>query len=439
MASSPDTPGPDTFEAPPPPAGHGRKFVLRSLATYGTSGTTSALQLVNVLIVSRTLGATGRGEVAFLATVAYLSAQFASLGIQQANSNIGGAEPQSRRSLATNSLLFSLALGLAAIAVVVALTAIVPAAGAHSRLSARAIALASIPAIIFGDYLSSLLTANYRFAVVNASAVVAPTVSVALNGALALGGELTVTRAVIAWVLGQVLGTAVVAVATAGGDGFGRPTRSLARRMAVFGLKTHAGRVLNFGNYRLDQWLVGSIAGARQLGLYSVAVAWSEGLFLLPNAIAGVQRPDLVRSTPDVARRRGRRAHNIVQGVTAILAIALIALARPLCVGVFGPQFAGSVNQLRILALGAFGIVTLKQLGDALIAQRRPLLESAAVALAFVSTIVLDATLIPGHGGLGAAIASSVAYTIGGIAALVLFLRAIDVSGRRTAARAADS
>jgi O-antigen/teichoic acid export membrane protein len=361
--------------------------------------------------------------VAFLMTVAYLTAQFASLGVQQSMSNIGGAEPHARRTLATNASLFAAALGGVAIVAVVVLMDVVPRAGAGSTTPARAAAFAAIPAVILCDYFVALLMADYRFGVANVAALLTPVLILAVNGSLALVGALTVTRAVAAWTAGQIAATLVVGAAVVRGDGLGAPDRALARRMVVFALKTHGGRVLNFGNYRLDQWLVGSIAGNRQLGLYSVAVAWAEGLFLLPEAVMAVQRPDLVRSDPATARRRALRAHAFAQAATLVLAVGLIALAKPLCVGVFGRDFAGSVTQLRILALGGFGIVALKQLGDTLVAQQRPLYESAAVAIAFAATIVLDVLLIPAHGGAGAAVASSAAYTLGGLAALVFFLR----------------
>lgn len=421
-----------TPDAAPPGLSHRRAFARRALATYGTSGATAILSLLNVLVISRTLGATGRGGVAFLMTVAYLSAQLASLGIQQAMANIGGREAAVRRHLAGNALVFTALLSLLAVGGVVLLTVLVPAAGGGSAASARAIALGAVPAVILSDYLSPLLTSNYRFAVVNAAALATPLLILTLNSTLAAVGALSVRTAVAAWVAGQFAATSICGIAVARTDGFGRPDAALGRRMAVFGLKTHGGRVLNFGNYRLDQWLVGSIAGPRQLGLYSVAVAWSEGLFLLPGAVAGVQRPDLVRADAETARRRALRAHRLVQGATLLLAIGLIVLARPLCVGVFGNDFSGSVNQLRLLAVGSLGIVALKMLGDALIAQHRPLLESAAVASAFVCTVVLDILLIPHHGGAGAAAASTIAYTTGGAIAFILFLRTVGARAARS-------
>ena len=78
-----------------------------------------------------------------------------------------------------------------------------------------------------------------------------------------------------------------------------------------------------------------------------------------------------------------------------------------------------------MLCLGALGITTLKLLGNALTAQRRPLLETAGVAVAFVTVFALDFLLIPAHGGLGASIASAASYTLGGLAVAVIFARAL--------------
>jgi Na+-driven multidrug efflux pump len=104
----------------------------------------------------------------------------------------------------------------------------------------------------------------------------------------------------------------------------------------------------------------------------------------------------------------------------------------------FGVSFDGSIDDLRVLVAGAFGVVAVKLLGDALTAQRRPLLDSAAVGVGFAFTLVLDIVLIPHLGGLGAAIASTVAYTAGGITAAVLFLRVLGGRARDLVPRRAD-
>jgi O-antigen/teichoic acid export membrane protein len=124
--------------------------------------------------------------------------------------------------------------------------------------------------------------------------------------------------------------------------------------------------------------------------------------------------------------------------LTIPAAFALYGAAPFLCETIFGSEFAGAVDDLRVLALGAFGVVALQQLGNALTAQRRPGLATVAAAVAFTVTVVLDIALIPPHGGLGAALASTAAYCIGGLAVAMLFLREFGVPPRALLPRAKD-
>lgn len=389
----------------------------------------AALSLVSVLITSRALGPAGRGQIALLTTVGYLTAQFSTIGIQQAVVNIAGRRPGLSAALAGNSVVLSVVFGGVAAGCVGVLFALVPAAGGDAAAWLKALVLASVPVLVLQVCLQFLAQAHYLFAASNTAWVLVPVVTVLANGTLAALGALTVASAVGAWLAGQGLATLLLAWAVVGrAGGFGRPDRRLAREMVAFGARAHVGRVLLVGNYRLDQWIVGGVAGVRELGAYSVAVAWSEALFFLPTALSAVQRPDLVRATPREARRQASGVFRLAVLVTVPLMVALVILAPWLCSDLFGEGFADSVPQLRILALGGPGIVALKLFGNALTAQRAPLRETAAIAAAFVAIVALDVALIPAHGGLGAAVASTVAYTAGGVAAGVIFLRTL--SGR---------
>ena len=204
---------------------------------------------------------------------------------------------------------------------------------------------------------------EYRFAVSNLVLLLGPVGSVLVNVTLAATGELSVRGAVLAWSGGQTLGLVVLVWYVHRSLGsFARADWRLSGRLVGFGIKTHAGQIGMVGNYRLDQWLLGSISGARALGLYSVAVAWAEVLFFLPNALATVQRPDLVRANRSEASRQASIGFRAGALLTLVSAVVLIAAAPFLCVTVFGSDFHGSIRDLRILALGAFGIAAIKPL-----------------------------------------------------------------------------
>ncbi len=411
-----------------PAEGPGRRpSAFHSAAfAYSTQIAIAVLSLCNVLIVARALGPSGRGDVVFLITIAILSSQFASLSVSEAISVHAGRDPERRPTLAANAAVLAVVLGLAAVAALVLLMVGLPGVGPHLSLGLRALALVVVAPLILQEYLSRLAMADYRFAVANVSYLVPAAVQVLGNGVLYAAGQLTVGRAMLVWVAGWILSLAVLVVdVVRSGAGFGRPDVALGRSMVGFGLKAHGSRSLTWGNFRLDQWLVGVLAGSSELGLYSVAVAWAEGLFLLPQAIAIIQRPDLVRDDPAVAGRRAATGFRLAALASIPLVLGLVVLAPFLCTTVFGAEFAGSVEMLRVLAAGGFGIVAAKVLGSALIAQRRPLLETIATGAAFAATVVLDIVLIPGHGGLGAAIASTAAYSVGGLVVAVIAARTL--------------
>jgi O-antigen/teichoic acid export membrane protein len=414
-------------------------FARTAASTLGYRLTTAVMSFLSVLITARALGPTERGQLALLIAIATISAQLGRFSVEEANANLGAGEPAARRGLATNSVVFSVVFGAACAVVIVVLFALVPAAHGDTPLHAQWLAVATIPVLMLQAYLTYLVRADYAFRVTNVSWLMGPGIAMAGNAILWLAGELTVTTAFASWIIAHSAACLLlVGYVMRRSVGFGRPDGKLARRSLRFGLKAYVGRVLLVGNYRIDQWILAGIAGPRELGLYSIAVAWAEVLFYLPTVLMIVQRPYLVRASEGDAARRSAIAFRVGVLCTVPAALAMIVAAPVLCGTVFGAQFSGAVDDLRLLALGAFGIVALQQLGDALTARGAPLRSSAAIGVAFVATIALDLLLIPELGGAGAALASTLANTAGGIAVIVLYLRYFEISPRELVPRPSE-
>ena len=282
----------------PPPRESRPSFVSAVAGTYLTNAFVAGLSLANVLITARALGPEGRGGLAFMTTMAMLTATLASLGVEEANGNLAGTQPGLRRALATNSVVIALVVGCSAAGLLLGLIEAFPSVGGDSTPALRWIAMAAIPILVLQVYLQFLVRADYGFRATNLAALVGPVLSVLANGILVALDVITVETALATWVVAQGLGMLVLVwYVDRRLAGFGRPDFRLIRRATGFGIKAHLGRVMKTGNYRLDQWLLGAMAGSRELGLYSVAVAWSEALFYLPEALGMVVRPDVVRAT----------------------------------------------------------------------------------------------------------------------------------------------
>ena len=108
--------------------------------------------------------------MAFLtAHSAWFTSNLATMGSEEANANLAGSEPQSRRALATNSIGFALLFGVGAAVSLTVLIAVFPAVGGDSTSELRWLDLPELPVPILAVYLRFLMQADYAFRITNAA------------------------------------------------------------------------------------------------------------------------------------------------------------------------------------------------------------------------------------------------------------------------------
>lgn len=416
-----------------------RRSVARSTTfTFGSSVLAAATSLINVMVTARILGAAGRGQLAFLITVALLGAHLFALGVHQAVANLAAGLPDRSAKIAGTSMGLSMLLGLAGAASMFGILQAFPTVLEGEPWWLSAIALVAIPVGITQLCLQHLAIAHYGFGVNNAAWLIGPVTTLALNLGFIYFGVFNVTFAITAWTVGQAAGTSFLLwAALRHYGGFSLPSLRAATELLSFGIKDHLGRVLTLGNYRLDQWILGAMAGAGALGTYSAAVAFSEVLYFLPSALVVVQRPDLVKATKEDARAQTTRAFRITLLLSLPAAGALFLLA-PIVVMLFGEDFAESGPQLRLLVLGTAGLIAVKIFSNALTSQGAPLLATLAASVMFTALVTFDLLLIPYFGAMGAAAAAALAFNLSGLSAAMIFQRRFGGRLRELSPRTRD-
>ncbi|TDW78079.1 oligosaccharide flippase family protein [Kribbella pratensis] len=197
------------------------------------------------------------------------------------------------------------------------------------------------------------------------------------------------------------------------GNGYGwwgRPDRVLGKQVASYGLRGQVGGLITLLNLRLDVAILGAIAGPAILGGYAVASKYAELLRLPGTALTWVFYPRLAKleqnQAAGVARRMIRPA--LVGIVVAAVPVAL--LASPVMRLLYGASFGSAVTPARVLVAGmilagASGVASAYLYG-----RGTPGLNSIVLGVGLAITVVLDVTLIPRYGALGAAAASTAAY-----------------------------
>lgn len=200
------------------------------------------------------------------------------------------------------------------------------------------------------------------------------------------------------------------------------PATALMKSLVRHGWVGQLSSVVSLLHLRLDLALVAWWHGIGIVGVYSVAVMIGELLWL----ISGALQPILVYTASAVDDPKGRdqttaRAVRLGFFVTALAGVSLWIVAPHLLGLLFGDAYSGAIAPLRALLPGIIGFSAGAVLAGDFIGRGRPAWNTQASLLTVVVNLGTGLWLIPAHGALGAAWASTAAYLAGTMLMLIRF------------------
>lgn len=377
------------------------------------------------MLGARLLGPEGRGQLAAAVIAAGVAQLLSELGLRAAVIRMVAAGRMSwKEGLATMTVLYGLVCLLTLPGAMLAIHWF------HARyfpgipVHILQIALIGIPIGLLEGSLTCLLIGHQRM----------PEVSWiwAVEKAGILLGLVTLVWLVSAGVLGavvaQMLGTltgivlGLVLLARLPGGPF-RVRTDLAADLVRFGFVWYGRNLSTSLNYRLDALLVFYFQGGYAAGLYAVAVSVAELLQFLPNAIDAVLFPDVSRGAKEAVEERTARLSRF----TVLIALAggtlFAVIGYPLLYLMFGKAFTAGYPALLLLLPGMVVLGQSKVTFSELLGKGYARYPALASWVALGATVVLDVLLIPRLGIAGAAIASTIAYTISAVIGLSYYRR----------------
>lgn len=178
------------------------------------------------------------------------------------------------------------------------------------------------------------------------------------------------------------------------------------------------------GSLRIDQVMLGELAGPGEVGIYAVAVRLAEVWFFIPTALYWSIFPGIV-----AARGEGEAAfYRKLQGYYRLVALCsysiivpVTLLAKWLVPLLFGPAYAGGGAILAVMIWSNLFIGLEMARGSFLNAMNWTRLYLVTAGLGCLANIVLNWLLIPRYGGMGAALATVVSYWFAAHGTCLLF------------------
>jgi O-antigen/teichoic acid export membrane protein len=375
-----------------------------------------SLAIVTTAIIARWLGPEGKGTIALALLIPGMLSIFLSGGINVANVYFAGSRKLSVSVLTENSVkfaFFSTIFGLFAVGILMVtgwLPALVPGISQFIIM----VAMIGLPSGLLCGHLSAILQGLQRIVTINIINLVQSILTLVLTIILVIVLRLGLLGALLSYIGPGIVSLLifVIILRREGGAFCPRWNPSIMRSVLSFGLKGYIGNVFQFFNYRLDAYFVNYFIGTGGVGIYSVSVGLAEILWYFPNAVGFVIFPKATATRPEVMSRFTPKVFWITLGVTALGAIGLVGLGKSLIQLIFSLNFVGAYLPMLVLLPGVILLGGAKVLTNEIAGRGYPQYNSFNAGVALILTVIFDLILIPRIGILGAALASSIAYTV---------------------------
>ena len=406
---------------------------LRVGANVGRQGIAILLSLLFTVMWARTLGADGTGKYALALLLPALLTTFLNLGLPSAQVFFLGQGTAGLR--ATWLVVLPISAGLSGIGILVGAAIIYFGSQvwfSHIAPSALWLSLATFPLMLMHAVIAGFLQALEDFSRLNRVLLTPPAMTLVASAAAITLGRGNLETAVIAFLIGQLMGLFAAFRALSihlGRDRSADPLENLPasfrRQLVAYGLKAYMSNALTFINYRADLFIVNAFLAPTATGLYVVSTQLAERTWVFSYAVSTVMFPKLTqRHLGEEQRDRlTSSASTWTLVVSAALAGALGLVALPLIETLFGAQYARAADALTWLLPGMVLTAMARVLANGIAARGRPGLNLATAAAVATLNVLLNLALVPRLGIVGAALATSCAYATHAVLTVWLFSR----------------
>jgi O-antigen/teichoic acid export membrane protein len=380
---------------------------------------------LSTIVVSRQLGPEGKGVFAALLIFPLLFVSLAEMGIRQATVHHLGKNEYADRNIVGMTYCFLLIFSSLGIGICAWLYW--QFANPNFTTTMIGLALLYIPLYLIVSYSSGILLGKGAIAQFNRVQCVPIFLRLLFLVLLVWWLQADVVGAIAA----AILALALNAIYTLWLASRYVPVRvgfnpKIAREMLGLGLVYALALFIINVNYKIDVLLLERLSSAVEIGQYNTGVVITELIWQLPGALGVVVFSRSANVNNSIADRLAF-THKIAQllritlAISIVAAILLSAIAPILIPLLYGDAFQPSVRVLQLLMPGVVILTIFKVLNMDLAGKGKPAVALAVFAPSAVLNVGLNLAWIPRYGANGAAIASTISYSISAIVFMFVY------------------
>ena len=404
-----------------------RSFIRDTLSVMKSRVVMLALTFAIGVALARFLGPEGKGIFAALLVFPSLITSLADLGIRQATIYQLGKKEHAEEDVISVTMFFMMVSSLLSIAVGAGIYYFVD--NPNFTLPLIVLALATIPMSLINSYSKGIFLGKeqvQRFSFTSWLITFIRLIGILLlvgaagfyvTGALVAGLIASVALAVYSlWLISQHASLKVKFVP------------QVAWQMVSLGVVYAAALFVLGLNYKVDIVILQQLSIASEVGQYTQGVSLAELLWQLPAVLSVVLFSKGANAKDQKAFSRNvAKLMRVTLAVAALGSVALFFVVGFFIPLVYGQDFEPSVLVTRLLLPGVVAFTVYKVLNMDLAGKGRPWLSLYVATPAVLLNIALNLVFIPRYGANGAALASTVSYSVAAVAFIVVYSRAVQI------------
>jgi O-antigen/teichoic acid export membrane protein len=400
-------------------------FVSNLLQMFGTDVLSRLLQILTGIMTARMLGPHDRGVYSMLLLLPQTLELFLKFGIAPANTYMIRREKEKVADVASNSILF--AFGLGSIGIILGIIF-------REHLSAKVLwqtgpayimlTICMLPFNILKGYSIAIFYAVSQFKLANLRSIANSAalligmffVMVVLRMQLfaALMVNVTVSVFIAVWLIWTIQRLYPLSL---------RLNLELGKKTVRFGVKSYMQGIVNSLHLRLDHYLIAFYLSPDMVAFYSIAMHLAYLIGEIPSVVTRVLYPKLSGSPPESAHRMTILVCRHMLFIEGLAALAIALMGKMLIVAWYGEAYAPAAEPLYIILPGLVMMSLFTILGRNFTSRNKQQANILSSSLALLANILLNLVLIPRMGINGAALASTISYSLATAVLLTLFLK----------------
>lgn len=417
----------------------GKGAFAASAQTFLASVAILMLNLLTGVVTARFLGVVGRGEQEVMGVWPLFLAQAFTLGLPSALVFNLKKSPADAPKLFAASVVSGLLAGALAVAVGVVLIPLWLTQHSAALVGSAKVLMLFAPAVLLDEIFSSALRARGDYPLYNAIRFLRPLATVTALLTLALLGLLTPFRACLCYLVPSLpislwLLRRLWRLYKPTWGRLGSATRSL----TSYGLRSYGVDLLGALSLQLDKALVVGLLSASSMGLYVVALSLAKMLNIFQAAATTVLFPQASGLSTDEAVALAGRTARLSTALTVVAAAILGTLGPWALELLYGPEFRGGANLMRLLIVVTIFEGTGSVLAQAFMATNRPGLITVLQGLGLLLNFPLLLVLVPAFGLLGAGVSLLLTSFVRLLVILLAFPRVLKMPPPRLWLNTAD-